>query len=156
MIEMIWAMDENKLVGRDLKMPWHYPKDLAYFKEHTHGKTVLMGSKTYESLKGYYEGRALPFKKIYVATSKEITAKNVETVKDVVNFIKKTKENIIITGGSTIYGLCFPYADRLRITYILNRHQGNVYFPKYDLSDFKLIEKELDDQLIFAYYERIK
>ncbi len=35
MISMIWAMDENWLIGKDNVLPWHYPKDLAYFKNKT-------------------------------------------------------------------------------------------------------------------------
>ena len=47
-----------------------------------------------------------------------------------------------------------PYADRLYITYVLKRHEGDVYFPRFDLNAFKLIEKKMDDGLIFATYER--
>ena len=55
MISLIWAMDENWLIGKDNVLPWHYPKDLAYFKSKTKNQTVLMGDMTYESLKGYYK-----------------------------------------------------------------------------------------------------
>ena len=33
MITLIWAMDENRLIGDANKLPWHLPKDLAFFKK---------------------------------------------------------------------------------------------------------------------------
>ena len=68
MISLIWAMDINWLIGIDDKLPWHYREDLLYYKEKTAGKTVLMGDKTYYSLKGYYKTKPLPYGKIFVAS----------------------------------------------------------------------------------------
>jgi dihydrofolate reductase len=77
-------------------------------------------------------------------------------VKDIFSFIKQTKEDIFVIGGRTIYKLLLPHADRLYITYVLKRHEGNVYFPNFNLNAFKLIEKKMEDGLIFATYERKK
>ncbi len=155
MISMIWAMDENWLIGKDNLLPWHYPKDLAYFKNHTKNKTVLMGDMTYQSLKTYYVTKPLPFKKVFVANIEDQNYPDAHHVKDLFHFLETTKEDIMIIGGRTIYQLSLPYAKRLYITYVLKAHKGNVYFPKLDLNDFQLIEKTLEDGLIFAVYERI-
>ncbi len=155
MISMIWAMDENWLIGKDNVLPWHYPKDLAYFKNMTKDKAVLMGDMTYLSLKGYYKTKPLPFRKSYVANINDASYTDAIHVKDLFKFLKETHEDIFIIGGKTIYQLSLPYADRLYITYVLKTHEGNVYFPSFDLNQFKLIEKRLEDQLIFAVYERI-
>ena len=155
MISMIWAMDENWLIGKDNVLPWHYPKDLAYFKNMTKDQAVLMGDMTYLSLKSYYKTKPLPFKKNYVANINDVNYPDAVHVKDLFEFLKTTKEDIFVIGGKTIYQLALPYANRLYITYVLKTHEGNVYFPSFDLSQFKLIEKRLDDQLIFAVYERI-
>ena len=154
MISMIWAMDENWLIGKDNVLPWHYPKDLAYFKEMTSKEAVLMGEMTYQSLKSYFKSKPLPFKKIYVANIEDKIYPDANHVKDLFSFLEEVKEDIMVIGGKTIYQLCLPYANRLYITYVLKKHQGNVYFPSFDLSQFKLIKKELTDELIFAVYER--
>jgi dihydrofolate reductase len=156
MISMIWAMDENWLIGKDNLLPWHYPSDLKYFKNKTKDQIVLMGDLTYKSLKTYYKTKPLPFKKVYVANILDETYPDAIHVKDIFEFIKKTDEDIFIIGGRTIYKLMLPYADRLYITFVLKAHEGNVYFPKFDLSDFKLISKKMENQLIFATYERSK
>lgn len=154
MISMIWAMDENWLIGKDNLLPWHYPKDLQYFKDHTKNATVLMGDMTYQSLKTYYKTKPLPFKKSYVANINDAQYSDAIHVKDLFHFLKTTTEDVMVIGGKTIYQLSLPYADRLYITYVLKRHEGNVYFPSFDLSKFNLIEKVMEDGLIFAVYER--
>lgn len=155
MISMIWAMDENWLIGKDNLLPWHYPKDLAYFKKQTKDSAVLMGEMTYQSLKTYYVKKPLPFKKVYIANNLEdkVYSDGIH-VKDLFHFLETTEEDIMIIGGKTIYQLSLPYAQRLYITYVLGTHQGNVYFPKFDLSAFKLIDQTIEDGLIFAVYER--
>lgn len=156
MIALIWAMDENRLIGKDNLLPWHYPKDLEYFKRHTFDQSVLMGDLTYQSLKTYYKKKPLPFKTSYVANIQDASYPDAIHVKDLHAFIKSFQEDLFVIGGKTIYHLALPYADRLYITYVLATHEGNVYFPMFDLSPFKLIEKKIEDKLIFAVYERIQ
>lgn len=154
MINLIWAMDENRLVGKGNKLPWRYSKDLKYFKEMTHGKTVLMGDATYESLKGYYKNRPLPFGKIYVANLESKYYPDATRVPDLFKFLDEFEDDLWVVGGKTIYELSLPYADRLYITYILNRHEGDVYFKPFSLKNFKVIKKRVEPSLLFTVYER--
>ena len=68
MINMIWAMDKNNLIGDGNRIPWHVKEDLIYYKNKTKGQTVLMGDATYFSLKSYYKTKPLPYGKCYIAT----------------------------------------------------------------------------------------
>jgi len=154
MITLVWAMDENWLVGLDDKLPWHIPSDLAHFKSITNNQIVLMGDLTYESMKGYYKNKPFPFKKVYVANIDYKEYSDAILVSDVIEFFKNNKEDVYVIGGPTIYKLALPFADNLYITYILNRYSGNVYFPKFDLSKFKVVNYETKDKLIFTKYEK--
>lgn len=156
MIKLIWAMDENWLIGKDNELPWHYPSDLKYFKSQTKDAHVIMGDMTYHSLKGYYKNKPLPFRKISVANLEPSTYEDAVWVSDIQSFFKEVNEDVFVIGGKTIYQLSLPYADELYITYVLSHHEGNVYFPKFDLSDFKLVDKRMEPGLIFAKYERRK
>ena len=155
MIKMIWAMDENHLIGKGNLLPWHYLKDLEYFKKMTSSGSVLMGDLTYQSLKTYYKKKPLPFKNIYVANLEEVHYKDAIRVSDLHQFLKTIAEDLMVIGGKTIYQLALPYADKLYITYVLKAHQGDVYFPKFDLNQFKLTWYKTDEQLIFSEYTRI-
>lgn len=156
MIELIWAMDENWLIGKDNALPWHYPTDTAYFWNRAKDKTVLMGRQTYLSLKSFFKDKPLPFAKMYVATTQSRTFDDADAVPSVKAFLEATREDILVIGGAVIYALALPYADRLHVTYILKAYAGDTYFPRFDLSCFKLVSKRLEPELIFAVYERIK
>lgn len=155
MINLIWAMDENWLVGNNDKLPWHIKEDLAHFKNITNNKNVLMGDVTYESMKGYYKKKPFPFKDIFVANLVDKEYSDATLVKDAISFLKSYKDELYVIGGPSIYKLALPFADRLFITFVLDKHEGNVYFPKFNLTDFKVVEYETSNKLIFVTYERI-
>lgn len=156
MIKLIWAMDQNRLIGKDNLLPWHYKRDLAYFKEKTKGQPVLMGDMTYDSLKSYYRDRPLPFGQLYVASTSERTFTDAIKITDIDAFLATTSEDLFVIGGKTIYRLSLPYADQLYITFIDQSHEGNVYFPEFDLSEYHLIREDIEGVLRFCVYEKVK
>ena len=92
MINLIWAMDKNHLIGIGDKIPWHIKEDLLYYKEKTKGQVVLMGDVTYFSLKGYYKTKPLPYGKIYVATlDPNLELDDAIIVRDLDDFLNKVK-----------------------------------------------------------------
>lgn len=154
MIHLIWAMDENWLVGKDDKLPWHIPNDLKHFQKMTKDKTVLMGHETYLSMKGYYKTKPFPFKKVYVANLNEFYYEDAIWVSDIKIFLENISEELFVIGGPTIYRLALPYAKYLHITFILNKYSGNVYFPKFSLNEFKVKTYQTLPGLIFTTYEK--
>ena len=154
MINLIWAMDKNWLIGKGNLLPWHYKKDLQYFKDKTQDQVVLMGDMTYDSLKSYYKSKPLPYRKIYVASISDRHFDDAIKITDIDAFLREYKEDIFVIGGKTIYRLSLPYADKLYITWIDKSHEGDVYFPKFDLSAFELIENKKEDILSFNVYQR--
>ncbi len=156
MINLIWAMDENRLIGARDRLPWSYPTDLKHYHKLTKGKDVLMGHETYLSLKGYYKSRPLPYVKIFVANLNDYHYDDAILVKDVTDFLANYQDELWVIGGKTIYELALDYADNLYITYILNRHQGDIYMKPFSLVNFKLSNKVIEPSLIFTKYERIR
>jgi dihydrofolate reductase len=153
MISLIFATDKNHLIGIDNDLPWHYSKDLKYFKKTTLNKTVLMGLMTFRSITDRL-GHPLPNRKHIVASLEEFSYPNVKVIDDLISFLKEDhEEEIFVIGGKTIYELALPYADRMYITHIKKEHTGNVYL-KFSLDGFKLISEIDTEDLIFAIYER--
>ena len=69
-INLIAAVDEEFGLGRDGKIPWHYPEDFKFFKEKTKGHVCVMGRKTFDDLLTYAKGKAvLPGRQCIVVTS---------------------------------------------------------------------------------------
>ncbi len=155
MINMIWAMDENNLVGKNNKIPWHIKEDLLYYKEKTNGQTVIMGDATYYSLKGYYKTRPLPYGKIYVASlDPNFKADDAILVSNLKEFIENVEEDIWVCGGATIYKICLPYANRLYISFVKGKYEGDAYFPQIDYSKYNLIFERDSEQVRYTIFER--
>ena len=161
MINMIWAMDKNNLIGKDELIPWHIKEDLLYYKEKTKDQTVLMGGQTYFSLKKYYKNKPLPYGKCYIATiDKNLKIENpledIEIIYDLDSLLKNFEGDLWVCGGATIYKLTLPYADRLYISFIKGDFEGNKYFPKIDFSNYNLIWSKDTDLVKYTIFEKNK
>jgi dihydrofolate reductase len=69
-IALIVAMTESGLMGRGLQLPWRWPEDLRHFKRTTRGHVVVMGRRTWDSLRAQFGG-ALP-QRTNVIVSREL------------------------------------------------------------------------------------
>lgn len=159
-ISMIWAMDRNHLIGKNNQLPWHIPRDTAFFIEKTRDKTVLMGRKTWESL----GSKPLKDRRNVVLTrDRQFTCEGctvVHTLEEALQ-LDEGKEELMVIGGAEIYKLMLPYADQLIITWIDAEFEGDAYFPEIPWEEWKEVssipgirdEKNPYDYR-FAYYER--
>lgn len=130
MISLMVAHDKNRVIGLNNDMPWHIPEDLAYFKEKTMGKAMVMGRKTYESI-----GRPLPGRQSIVLTrNKDFAAEGTVVVHELTEAIEqagKYAEEVMIIGGAEIFSMTLDIADRLYITLIQSEYEGDTFFPSY-------------------------
>lgn len=136
MISLLWAMDENRAIGRNNQLPWHLPEDLKYFKRVTMGKPIAMGRKTYDSI-----GRPLPGREnIVITRSQGITIEGCTVIHDVKDLLKRDDKELFVIGGAEIFKEILPFADRLYVTEISEEFEADTFFPEYNLSDWELIE----------------
>ncbi len=130
MISLMVAHDKNRVIGLNNDMPWHIPEDLAYFKEKTMGKAMVMGRKTYESI-----GRPLPGRQSIVLTrNKDFAAEGTVVVHELTEAIEQAEkyaEEVMIIGGAEIFSMTLDIADRLYITLIQSEYEGDTFFPSY-------------------------
>ena len=159
MINMIWAMDKNNLIGDGNRIPWHIKEDLIYYKNKTKGQVVLTGDATYFSLKSYYKTKPLPYGKCYIATiDKNLKIENpledIEIIYDLDSFLKNFSGDLWVCGGATIYKLALPYANRLYISFIKGDFKGDKYFPTIDYDKYNKIWENETDSVIYTVFER--
>lgn len=156
MIKLIWAMDENNLIGNKNNLPWHYKEDLRYFKEQTTGHDCLMGYNTYLSIVNRL-GHPLPNRENFVLYKETINNELVHTVTNLEEFLKeyeKTDKDLFVIGGASVYQQCFEKADYLYITRIHKAYTGDVYFNNLNLDDFIKISEVISGELSFEIYKR--
>ena len=139
-IVAIWAQDEDGLIGRNNRLPWHLPADLKHFKEMTTGQAILMGRVTFDGMKR----RVLPNRTTIILTrDKSYQAENERVlvfhdVDSVMKWYETQKKTLYIIGGGQIFSAFEPLMDELVITRIHARLQGDTYFPKeFDMTKFQ-------------------
>lgn len=132
-VAMIAAMTRDGVIGRDNGMPWHLPEDLAYFKQVTLGKPVIMGRKTFDSI-----GRPLPQRvNIVITRQADFSAPGVVVVADPAQALAAAQQvpardnEIMVIGGGTIYQHFLPLCQKLYLTTIDISVAGDTYFPDY-------------------------
>ncbi len=129
-LSIITAMDENQLIGNNNALPWHLPADLAFFKQTTFGKPIIMGRKTFESI-----GRPLPGRQnIIVTRNPDYSAKGCDSVLSIdaaMELVFDQPEAMLI-GGATLYQQTLEVASELYITRIHHQFDGDAWFPKID------------------------
>ncbi len=155
---IIAALNNNRVIGKNGKIPWHIPEDLQRFKKLTTGHTVVMGRKTFESL-----GRPLPHRRNIILTRtlpRDQLQENTEfypTVEAAVAHIHND-ETVFIIGGGEIYRQFLDRADELLLTVVENDEEGDVFFPDYSHligSRFILTETEQHTGYAFHTYKKI-
>lgn len=142
MISIISAVGENSVIGIKNGLPWKLSGDLKYFSKITTGKTVVMGKNTYESIISMI-GKPLPNRRnIVVVFQKDPRIQDIQltSVQEVVDLAKK--EDIFIIGGASIYREMMPYAEKLYITRVHAKPDGDVTFPDIDPKIWKLISSD--------------
>ena len=139
-IAIIAAMDENRVIGKENRLPWRLPADLRHFRRLTLGKPVIMGRKTYESL-----GKPLPERRnIVVTRNRRYLAEGCTIVHSLEEALGQTAgaPEVMIIGGETLYAAALPRAHRLYLTLVHQVFTGDVSFPEFDLSRWREVERE--------------
>ena len=156
MLTLIVAIDDNFLIGNGNNLPWYEPEDLKYFKKVTLNNAVLMGYNTYLSIINRI-GKALPKRKNYVLTEKTTIEGDGIVVTNLEKLIKNYEnDELFIIGGKMVYENMLNRVDKLYLTRVAGSHEGNVYFPKINFDEFKLISQNKQGNLTFEVYERKK
>jgi dihydrofolate reductase len=127
---MIAAMDKNKVIGQNGRLPWRLPADMQRFVALTMGKPVIMGRKTYESIPAKFKplkGRT----NIIITRNSDYEAPGcivVNSPEAALSAAGKVDE-VMIIGGSSIYQAFLLQADRLYLTLIDAEFEGDAIFP---------------------------
>jgi dihydrofolate reductase len=140
LLSLITAMDSNRLIGNKNALPWHLSADLAFFKQTTMGKPIIMGRKTFTSI-----GRALPGRKnIVVTRDSNFTAPDCEVAVSIDHAISLVEEapEVIIIGGASLYEQTIDRADIIYLTLIHHEFEGDTWFPEMDINNWNLVSRD--------------
>ena len=145
-ISHVVALSNNNVIGVDNDLPWNLKTDLSHFKKYTTNKIIVMGRKTYESI-----GRPLPNRVNYIVsnTIKDLdgasifksTEEALESAKEVCDKDDNYDE-IVIIGGGYLFRDTLSISNKLVLTNVDCDIEGDVFYPKINLNEWKEIKSE--------------
>lgn len=142
-LSLIWAMSENRVIGRDNQLPWKLPDEMAYFRRTTFNHHIIMGRKTFESM----DCKPLPdrFNIVLTRSGDEFTdVKTVASIEDAIEQAtqKSIDEEIFVIGGANVYRVAIPLADRLYCSIIHAKIEGDIYMDEIDFGAWSMTSKQ--------------
>ncbi|MHC2999204.1 dihydrofolate reductase [Microbacterium sp. HJ5] len=146
-IGLVWAEARGGVIGADGGMPWHVPEDLAHFKAVTIGAPVIMGRRTWESFPDRF--RPLPGRRnIVITRNDDWAADGAERAASLDAALAlatdasspAAPERVWIIGGGALFREGIGLADRLEVTELDVRVDGDTFAP--DRSDWRIAAVE--------------
>lgn len=139
-IALIAAMTENRVIGRENRLPWRLSADLRRFKSLTMGKPVIMGRKTYESI-----GKPLPGRSnIVVTRDPDYRAQGCRVVHSLEQALEAAAghDEVMVIGGAQLYRQTLDRAERMYLTLVKTELDGDTLFPQIEMRHWRELERE--------------
>jgi dihydrofolate reductase len=159
-IVLIVAVADNGVIGAGGTIPWRLKTDLQRFKTLTLGKPVVMGRKTFVSLRRPLPGRTnivvtrdANFRSAGAVVTTSLTAARAVATGDA---LRRLATEIAVIGGAEIYAQWMDHADRLEVTEVHARPAGDTYFAAIDTAIWEEVARVrnlagLDDTADFSF-----
>ena len=146
-IVAIWAQDEEGIIGKDDRLPWHLPAELQHFKETTLNHAILMGRVTFDGM----GRRLLPKRETLILTrnsdEKMDGVSIFNDIESVLDWYQSQDKNLYVLGGKQIFQAFEPYIDEVIVTQVHASVEGDTYFPEdFDLSLFETVSSKFYDK----------
>jgi dihydrofolate reductase len=159
-IVLIAAVAENGVIGHDNAIPWRLKSDQQRLKAMTLGKPVVMGRKTFASLR-----RPLPGRTNIVITrdpnfeaAGAVVTTSLDSARAIAlgDALRRSACEIAVIGGVEIYAQWMSVADRLEITEVHARPEGDTRLPPINPKDWEEVARlrnraSSDDSADFSY-----
>jgi dihydrofolate reductase len=166
-IVLLAAVAENGVIGRGSGLPWRLKSDMLHFRALTMGKPVVMGRKTYLTIKRPLKGRTMIVvsRDPAFAAAGAVVAPSLEAALAAArgDALRRNADAIFVAGGADIYAQVLPLAARLAITEVHKRVDGDAHFPAIDRDVWREVTRSehapgADDEVSFAFvvYERAR
>jgi len=139
-ISLIWAMADDWVIGIENGLPWKLPADMKWFRENTLGKPILMGRKTFES----FGARPLPGRtNIIVTRDPDYRAEGAVVAHSVAEALAAAgdAEEVMVIGGASFYEQMLPRADRLYMTLVHGKFEGDAWFPPFAADKWREVQR---------------
>lgn len=145
-VALIVAVAENGVIGRGGRLPWRLPSEMRHFRNVTLDKPVIMGRRTFVSLKKPLAKRD----NIVLTHNREYAPQGAIAVESVEQALKvagdcalaRAAKEMMVIGGAAVYAALLPQARRIYFTRVHAKPEGDVSFPEPDLGGWREMSTE--------------
>ena len=146
-VSLVVAVAENGVIGRHGGLPWRLSSDLKAFRRLTLGKPIIMGRKTFQSLRKPLDGRdniVVTRDPFFEAAGISVT----DTMNDALTLgrmlaASRGGDEVMIIGGAEIYERALPLAGRVYLTQVHASPEGDVHFPPLDPAHWREVSRDV-------------
>jgi dihydrofolate reductase len=159
-IVLIAAVADNGVIGSAGTIPWRMKSDMQRFTAMTMGKPVVMGRRTFASLPRPLPGRTnivvtrdTGFREPGIIVTTSLSDACAVAMGDA---LRRFATEIAVIGGAEIYAQWMARADRLEITEVHARPEGDTYFSAIEPAAWQEVARVRnpagsDDSADFSY-----
>jgi dihydrofolate reductase len=142
------------VIGNNGGIPWREPEDMKQFKENTVGHAIIMGRKTWDSLK-----RPLPLRRSIVISRTvglDVPAgvEVYQNLSEALDAAYTSDSEPRIIGGAEIYRMALPVVSRMLLTEIHHDIAGDTVFPDWSERDWLEESRRVSGKLVFRALKR--
>ncbi len=145
---LIVSCSENRVIGRDGRLPWQIPEDAHFFREQTAGQIVVLGHICFATWpEATRDGR----RPVVVSSHATLARPGVLVAPSLPAALALADDlpgEIYICGGERIYdeAIAHPQAARLYLTLVHANVPGDRHFPEWrDRFDHEVASRESGD-----------
>lgn len=136
-VAFVVAIAENGVIGRDGGLPWRIPSEMKHFRKLTLNKPVIMGRRTFNSLKQPLQKRD----NIVLTRNRDFAPKGAIAVESIEQALRVARDcalaraakEVMVIGGADVYAALLDEARRIYLTRVHASPEGDVHFPEFDM-----------------------
>jgi dihydrofolate reductase len=146
LVALVVAVGENGVIGRDGRLPWRIPSEMEHFRRVTLDKPVIMGRRTFVSLKHPLAQRD----NIVLTRNREYAPQGAIAVESIEQALKiagdcamaRAAKEIMVIGGAAVYAALLPRASRVYLTRVHGEPAGDLLLPELDPAKWRQVSSE--------------
>jgi dihydrofolate reductase len=149
----IAACDLKGVIGKNGKLPWHYPEDLKHFSDTTFGSPMIMGYSTFLSLPSHYFDERVTI--VFTRQKRQFNQNlNIIFISSITEFLalERSFKDLYVIGGAEIFNLFLKenLIEEFILTKLKNLYEGDSFFPLPLLNDWSHLK--IRETSVFSIY----
>ena len=162
LLHVIVACAENRTIGRDGKLPWRIPEDVAHFRELTAGNVCVLGRICFDTWpEATHAGRRpivltshpLPPRRRVGSPEAEPAPRTAHSLAEALAAAERLPGEIFVCGGQKIFEetLALPRALRLHLTLVHADVSGDRFFPEWRGREWRELDRRESGDANYRY-----